>query len=136
MHIFGACGRTALLSLVVAGAAALLATQVQAGGRIGTHGFGGLPSGTPGANPAWVGRAPYASSIIRHGGTGFSIYSQQGVTRVIGEPGVSRNVLLPNGQNARVVGDGRGGARVFGPGWNHRLIGAPSGARDRPMSEP
>ena len=36
-------------------------------------GFGGIRSG---------------SSVIRHGNTGFSIYSQRGVTRVIGEPPV------------------------------------------------
>ena len=62
--------------------------------------------------------------MINHGGTGFSIYSQQGVTRVIGVPQVSEKVFLPNGQSARVIGDGRGGASVFSAPGNHRILGS------------
>ncbi len=71
-------------------------------------GFGSLRSG---------------SSIIRHGGTGFSIYSQNGVTRVIGEPPVSKRILLPDGRSARMIGDGAGGAYLFGAPGNHRISG-------------
>ena len=64
-----------------------------------------------------------SSSVIRHGTTGFSIYSQRGVTRVVGEPSVSKRLLLPDGSSARVIGDGTGGAYVFGAPGNHRILG-------------
>ena len=71
-------------------------------------GFGGLRSG---------------SSVIRHGGTGYSIYSQRGVTRVIGEPSVYKRILLPDGRSARMIGDGSGGATLYGAPGNHRILG-------------
>ena len=107
----------------------LAGTNAQAGGGTGTTSFGGARVGASGLGLGGIGRAPGATSIIRHGDTGFSIYSQQGVTRVIGTPGVSRTVRMPDGSTTRVIGDGKGGAYVFGSGGNHRLIGPGPGGR-------
>jgi hypothetical protein len=94
----------------------------------GTGGFGSARIGATGGYTGGFGGQSRSSSVINHGGTGFSIYSQQGVTRVIGVPRVSRKIFLPNGQSTRVIGDGRGGASVLGPLGNHRIFG------DRPPS--
>lgn len=114
---------------------ALAHTSALAGGRIGGAGFGGARIGAPSAGIGYgaMGARPSSSSVIRHGSTGFSIYSQQGITRVIGDPGVSRNVRLPDGRSARVVGDGKGGATVYGPGGAQRIFGnGPLPLRDGP----
>ena len=97
--------------------ASLLTASAQSSG---TRGFGGARIGASGGYSGGLGRG---SSVISHGATGFSIYSQQGVTRVIGVPRVSRKIFLPNGQSTRVIGDGRGGASVLGPLGNHRIFG-------------
>jgi hypothetical protein len=99
----------------------------------GTGHFGGARIGGMGAYSSLsggVGSPRSGSSIIRHGGTGFSIYSQRGVTRVIGEAPVSKRILFPDGKSARVIGDGSGGAYVFGAPGNHRLLGTRSAFDD------
>lgn len=101
---------------------AMAATNARAGGTVGTTGFGGARIGTAGGSFGGIGRS---TSIIRHGDTGFSIYSQQGVTRVIGTPKVSKNVRLPDGRSTRVIGDGNGGAQTFGPRGSQRVFGNP-----------
>ena len=91
--------------------------------------FGGTRIGVVGGYPSLSGGfgGPRAgSSVIRHGNTGFSIYSQRGVTRVIGEPPVSKRILLPDGSSARLIGDGSGGAHLFGAPGNHRILGTRS----------
>lgn len=86
------------------------------GTRIGgVGGYSGYSGGSGGLRPG--------SSVIRHGNTGFSIYSQHGVTRVIGEPPVSKRILLPDGRSTRMIGDGSGGAYIFGSSGNHRIPG-------------
>ena len=107
------------ISLVASVFLAIACVNARAGGTVGTTGFGGARIG------AGFGGISASSSVIRHGGTGFSIYSQQGVTRVIGTPQVSRNILLPDGQRVRIVGDGKGGAHVFGPRGSQRILGNP-----------
>lgn len=95
------------------------------GGRIGGAGtFSGFSRGFTGPQPG--------SSVIGHQGTGFSIYSQQGVTRVIGEAPVSKSVLLPDGRRARVIGERHGGSQVFGATGNHRILGNPRLFGDHP----
>ena len=89
----------------------------------GTGGFGGARIGATGGYSGGFSGLARGSSVISHGATGFSIYSQQGVTRVIGVPRVSRKILLPNGNSARAIGDGRGGVSVFGAPGNHRIPG-------------
>jgi hypothetical protein len=102
----------------------MLAAGAQAGGTgsFGSARLGGAGnySGSFGGGFGGLSRG---SSVINHGGTGFSVYSQQGVTRVIGMPQVSRTILLPNGRSSRVIGDGKGGAHVFGAQGNHRIFG-------------
>lgn len=99
----------------------MVAAGAQAGG---TSGFGSARlGGGVGSYSGGFGGLSRGSSIINHGGTGFSIYSQQGVTRVIGVPRVSRTILLPGGRSSRVIGDGKGGAYVFGAQGNHRILG-------------
>lgn len=91
--------------------------------------FGGARIGVVGGNSIFsggFGSPRSGSSIIRHGNTGFSIYSQRGVTRVIGEPPVSKRILLPDGNSARLIGDGSGGAYLFGAPGNHRILGTRS----------
>lgn len=107
-HAAGTSGSTSFGGVRIGGAATF-------SGYSG--GFSGLRSGT---------------SVIGHRGTGFSIYSQRGVTRVIGETPVSGNVLLPDGRRARVIGDGHGGARVYGAPGNHRILGNPRLFGDHP----
>jgi hypothetical protein len=100
--------------------------HVHAGGSIGGGQFGGARIGGAGGYSGYsggLGGMQLRSSVIRHGNTGFSIYSQRGVTRVIGEPPVSRKILLPDGRSAQMIGDGSGGAYVFGSSGNHRIIG-------------
>ena len=92
----------------------------------GTGSFGGARVGGMAGFSGYSGSfggAPRGSSVINHQGTGFSIYSQRGVTRVIGEPQVSRKILLPDGRSARIIGDGKGGAYLFGAEGNHRILG-------------
>jgi hypothetical protein len=88
-----------------------------------TRSFGSARVGGAASYSGSFGGLPRGSSVINHGGTGFSIYSQQGVTRVIGVPQVSRKILLPGGRSAQVTGDGSGGAYVFGAQGNHRILG-------------
>ena len=89
----------------------------------GARGFGSARIGMTGGYSGGFGGAARGSSVISHGATGFSIYSQQGVTRVIGVPRVSRKIFLPNGRSARAIGDGRGGVSLSGPRGNHRILG-------------
>lgn len=124
------------IAILAAAAAALAGGPAQAGGGVGTSSFGGARIGAPGAGFEGIGRAPAATSVIRHGDTGFSIYSQRGITRVIGTPPVSRTVRMPDGGTTRVMGDGRGGAWVLGAGGNHRLIGPASGPPRAPGDAP
>ena len=86
----------------------------------GTRGFAGARIGASGGYSGGLGRG---SSVIGHGATGFSIYSQQGVTRVIGVPRVSRKIFLPNGRSALAIGDGRGGISLSNAPGNHRILG-------------
>ena len=103
----------------------LLVVSAHGAGTGGGHFGGARVGGYPGYSGGF-GAPRSGSSIIRHGGTGFSIYSQRGVTRVIGEPPVSKRILLPDGKSARIVGDGTGGAYVFGAPGNHRILGNPA----------
>ena len=89
----------------------------------GTGSFGSARVGGAASYSGSFGGLPRGSSVINHGSTGFSIYSQQGVTRVIGVPQVSRKILLPGGRSTQVIGDGSGGAYVFGAQGNHRILG-------------
>lgn len=92
----------------------------------GGGGLGGARVGATGVYSGYAGGfggPRTGASIIRHGSTGFSIYSQRGVTRVIGEPPVSKTILLPGRERARIVGDGTGGAYLFGAPGNHRILG-------------
>ena len=128
------CARIGAMAVVLAGACSL-ATGVLAGGTGSTGSFGGARIGSGGAFSGYsgsLGGTRPGSSVIRHGGTGFSIYSQRGVTRVIGEPTVSKRVLLPDGRSARVIGDSDGGARVYGAPGNHRILGNPRLFGDHP----
>ena len=88
-----------------------------------SSGFGGARIGATGGYSGGFTGLARGSSVISHGATGFSIYSQQGVTRVIGVPQVSRKIFLPNGNSARAIGDGRGGVSVSGAPGNHRIPG-------------
>ncbi len=90
---------------------------------MGTSSFGGVRISGVGGYSGGIGGLPRGSSIITHRGTGFSIYSQRGVTRVIGQPRVSQRILLPDGGSALAIGDGRGGARLYGAPGNHRIFG-------------
>jgi hypothetical protein len=104
----------------------MMGVNAQAGGTIGTGSFGGARVGGIGVfsgYSAGFGGLPRGSSVINHGGTGFTIYSQRGVTRVIGQPQVSKKILLPDGRSAQMIGDGRGGAYIFGAPGNHRILG-------------
>ena len=97
--------------------ASLLTASAQSSG---TRSFGGARIGATGGYSGGLGRG---SSVISHGATGFSIYSQQGVTRVIGVPRVSRKLFLPNGRSALAIGDGRGGVSLSNAPGNHRIPG-------------
>ena len=101
----------------------MMGVGAQAGGTIGTSSFGGARIGGMGGYSGGIGGLARGSSVITHRGTGFSIYSQSGVTRVIGQPRVSKRILLPDGRSARVMGDGRGGATIYGAPGNHRIFG-------------
>lgn len=115
--------RRTLLAAVYMASSLAVGANAYAGGTPGSSNFGGARiGGTGGYSGAYSG-LPRGSSVISHGGTGFSIYSQQGVTRVIGVPGVSRRILLPQGGSTQVIGDGTGGARLFGAGGYHQIIG-------------
>ena len=98
----------------------MIAVSAQTGG---TGSFGSARLGGTGSYSGGFGGLPRGSSVISHGGTGFSIYSQQGVTRVIGVPQVSRKNLLPNRRSTQIIGDGRGGVYVLGAQGNHRILG-------------
>lgn len=111
------------VSIVILLGLLLSAAPVQAGGTVGTSGFGGVRVGTAGGVAGSRSGFPASTSVINHGGTGFSIYSQQGVTRVIGQPKVSRKILLTGGGSVRATGDSNGGVYLFGAGGNHRLLG-------------
>jgi hypothetical protein len=104
----------------------MLVLTAHAAGTGGMGGFGAARIGGAGGYSSYsggFGGLRSGSSVIRHGTTGFSIYTQQGVTRVIGEPPVYRRILLPDGRSARVVGDGQGGASLYGAPGNHRIFG-------------
>lgn len=126
------CRRIATVAVLLAGSFVVTAHSAGASGggsfggaRIGGAGtISGYSGGITGLRPG--------SSVIGHRGTGFSIYSQRGVTRVIGETPVSKNVLLPDGRRARVIGDGHGGSQVFGAPGNHRILGNPRLFGDHP----
>lgn len=111
------------MSVVVLLGLLLTAAPLQAAGTVGTNSFGGVRIGTTGGFAGSRSGLPASTSVINHSGTGFSIYSQQGVTRVIGQPKVSRKILLTGGGSARATGDGNGGVYLFGAGGNHRLLG-------------
>jgi len=124
MNFHGVCRRHLATIIVLVGSAWMVAVGAQTGGtgsfgsaRLG--GAGGYSKGFGGG----FGGVPRGSSVISHGATGFSVYSQQGVTRVIGVPRVSRKILLPDGRSSHVIGDGKGGAYVFGAQGNHRVFG-------------
>ena len=119
----GASARSTGVSMVVLLGLLLTGAEGQAGGAVGSNGFGGARIAPVGGFSGSHSGLPPSTSIINHGGTGFSIYSQQGVTRVIGQPTVSRKIPLTGGGSARATGDGNGGVYVFGPGGNHRLLG-------------
>lgn len=113
--------RLGVTTLLMTGTLTVTASAL-AGGAVGTNSFGGARiGGASGYSGAFSGR-PGGSSVINHGGTGFSIYSQHGVTRVIGQPKVSKKILLPDGTSTLVIGDGRGGADVFSARGNHRIL--------------
>jgi len=126
MNFFRACGRRPGTIAAMMLGSWIVGVSAQAGGTVGTSSFGGARVGGIGGFSSYsggFGGLPRGSSVINHGGTGFSIYSQRGVTRVIGQPQVSKKVLLPDGRSARVIGDGNGGAYVFGAPGNHRILG-------------
>jgi len=77
-------------------------------------GVGGYSSSIGGSGGAVPG-----SSVIRHGSTGFSIYSPRGVTRVIGGPPQRTRIPLLDGRSGHLVGDGRGGAWLLGAPGNY-----------------
>ena len=116
MNFHGVCRRHLATIIVLVGSAWMVAVGAQTGG---TGSFGSARLGGAGG----FGGVPRGSSVISHGATGFSVYSQQGVTRVIGVPRVSRKILLPDGRSSHVIGDGKGGAYVFGAQRNHRIFG-------------
>ncbi len=124
MNIHGASRRRLATISVLVVSSWMVAAGTQAGG---TGGFGSARLGGAGSYSGGFGGGfgglPRGSSVITHGTTGFSVYSQQGVTRVIGVPKVSKRILLPNGRSSRVIGDGKGGAYVFGAQGNHRIFG-------------
>ena len=118
--------RTACIVLASLAGTWMLGVHAHAAGSIGGGQFGGARIGGVGAYSGYSGglgstRTP--SSVVRHGSTGFSIYTQRGVTRVIGEPSVSKKILLPDGRSAQMIGDGSGGAYIFGSSGNHRILG-------------
>ena len=115
--------RRLVIFTVLTMASWILCAGAQAGGAMGTSSFGGARISGVGGYSGGIGGLPRGSSIITHGGTGFSIYSQRGVTRVIGQPRVSQRILLPDGGSALAIGDGRGGARLYGAPGNHRIFG-------------
>ena len=121
MNTHGVCRRHLATIIVLVGSAWMVAVGAQTGsfGSARLGGAGGYSKGFGGG----FGGVPRGSSIISHGATGFSVYSQQGVTRVIGVPRVSRKILLPDGRSSHVIGDGKGGAYVFGAQGNHRILG-------------
>ena len=118
-----ACRRRSSVTIMLMTGMLTVAAGALAGGTIGTSSSGGARLGGKSSYSGASSRLPMGSSVINHGATGFSIYSQRGVTRVIGQPKVSKKVLLPDGASTRVIGDGRGGAYVFGAGGNHRILG-------------
>ena len=123
MNIHGASRRRLGTISVLIVSSWMIAAGAQAGG---TGSFGSARLGGAGSYSGGVGGfagLSRGSSVINHGGTGFSVYSQQGVTRVIGVPQVSRTILLPNRRSSHVIGDGKGGAYVFGAQGNHRIFG-------------
>ena len=123
MNVLGSCRRRLALIIVLTVGAWMMGANTQAGGTLGTGSFGGARLGGAGGYSGGFGGLPRGSSIISHGGTGFSIYSQRGVTRVIGQPKVSRRILLPGGRSALAIGDGKGGSHVYGAPGNHRIFG-------------
>ncbi len=98
----------------------MLCAGTQAGG---TSNVGGARISGMGSYSGGIGGLSRGSSVITHRGTGFSIYSQHGVTRVIGQPQVTKRILLPGGRSALAIGDGRGGATIYGAPGNHRILG-------------
>lgn len=123
MNFFRAYRRRLGIITVLMMGSWMLCAGAQAGGTIGTSSFGGARIGGMGGYSGGIGGLPRGSSVITHRGTGFSIYSQRGVTRVIGQPRVSKRILLPDGRSTLVIGDGRGGAYVFGAQGYHRILG-------------
>lgn len=123
MHFIQALRRRLGVTLVLIMGSLAVAASAQAGGALGTNSYGGARIGGAYGYSRGHSGLPSGSSVINHPGTGFSIYSQRGVTRVIGQPKTSKNILLPDGSSARVIGDGRGGAYVFGAPGNHRILG-------------
>ena len=123
MNIFRAFGRRLGTMTVLMLGSWMAGVSAQAGGTVGTGSFGSARLGGAGSYSGSFGGLPRGSSVINHGGTGFSIYSQHGVTRVIGVPKVSKRILLPGGGSAQVIGDGRGGATISGAPGNHRILG-------------
>jgi hypothetical protein len=122
MITFTACQRRLGVTAVLIMASLTVATSAPAGGAGGTNSFGGARIGGVGGYSGANSGLSRGSSIINHGGTGFSIYSQSGVTRVIGQPKVSKKILLPDGSSTHVIADGTGGAYVFGIRGNHRIL--------------
>jgi hypothetical protein len=106
-----------IFGLWVSGAMAGGVGSAGGAGSVGSFGsFGG--SSTYGATAGGLSRG---SSVIRSG-TGFSVYSQRGVTRHHGPPPVSTRLYHGDRSSSRVVGDGRGGGYVYGPQVTHRLF--------------
>lgn len=113
------------IALYALSSAAML-PNARADGIGATGGTGGF--GSTGSIGRLSGRGARAGSLrggslINHGGAGYSIYSQRGVTRTMTPPAASGKIYHPGGTSTLVIGDGAGGAHVYGPGVTHRVFG-------------